>query len=64
MNELYYGQKFPPHINLSDIKAPVAMFVGKEDEFGNPPDAEWAKKTIGENVVLFEEFENYDHFTF
>jgi hypothetical protein len=39
-----YGQDTPPLVDLTSItEVPVAMFVGLEDDLGDPSDAQWAR---------------------
>jgi hypothetical protein len=39
-----YGQDTPPLVDLTAITdVPVAMFVGLEDDLGDPSDAQWAR---------------------
>ena len=62
MNEEKYHQKTPPEIELSKIaNLPIAMFVGKEDDLGDPTDAGWARDQINSggkgNLVLYKEIE-------
>lgn len=64
MNTDHYGSNEVPVIDLTQITTNVAMYVGKQDDLGNPPDAEWARDQIGDKVVHFELLDDFDHFSF
>jgi len=59
LNRQKYGQDTPPVVFLNKITdVPVAMFVGTEDDLGDPTDTRWARDTIasgGQAVVHYEE---------
>ena len=59
-NKAHYNQTTPPKLDLSQIKdIPVGMFVGREDDLGDPTDAQWARDTIliNNSEVHYEEIE-------
>ena len=39
-NLLRYGSSEPPEYDLSKVRVPISLYVGKEDSFGTPADAE------------------------
>ena len=60
--EHYHGSDEPPQINLTEIATvPIAMFVGNQDDLGDPTDEEWARDQIKSsptsNLVHYEEFD-------
>lgn len=59
VNKLHYGTRDPPLYPLEKItEVPTAMFVGIEDELGDPTDCEDAKMSIsagGDALVHYEE---------
>jgi hypothetical protein len=63
-NRSAYGQSSPPVIPLGEITGvPVAYFVGKHDDLGDPTDAA-ASYAMLSSGVFYKEYENCDHFSF
>jgi lysosomal acid lipase/cholesteryl ester hydrolase len=64
-NQQKYGQPTPPEYPLENIKVPIAMFVGLEDELGDPIDCRWLHAKLGDNkVVFYKEYPLLGHMTF
>lgn len=42
----------------------MAFFVGKQDDLATPFDALWAKDQIGEDVIYYQEIDQFNHHSF
>ena len=60
-----YNQTTPPAYNLSAIYGvPIAIFGGLQDTIVNPLDLEWLNEQLGDNVIVYKQFEGMTHLTF
>lgn len=60
MNEKMYGDSEPPVVDFSKVKlagVPIAMYNGRDDKIVSQEDSRWARDTLGEVVVDFEEIQ-------
>ena len=63
-NQLHYGQDKPPKVDISKIRMPSAMFVGSDDDLGDPTDARWAQAQFSSGVLKHYEEIAGGHLTF
>lgn len=63
-NQQKYGQPTPPEYPLEKINVPVGMFVGLEDELGDPEDCRWLHSKISKTVTFYKEYPFLGHMTF
>ncbi|KAL3265248.1 hypothetical protein HHI36_009462 [Cryptolaemus montrouzieri] len=64
-NRELYSSDVPPDYDLSKIKTPVAIFVGKQDVFCRPKDAEVLSEMLGNMVYKYViSRDNFGHFDF
>ena len=52
-NKKVYGQVAPPEYDITRIRAPVALFVGEEDQLADPLDSENLSKKL-KNLVNYQ----------
>ncbi|TNV78929.1 hypothetical protein FGO68_gene5820 [Halteria grandinella] len=64
INQQKYGQSTPPEYPLEKINVPVGMFVGLEDELGDPEDCRWLHNKISKTVTYYKEYPFLGHMTF
>ncbi|XP_017770541.1 PREDICTED: lipase 3-like [Nicrophorus vespilloides] len=64
-NNAMYGQPTPPNYDLSKVKAPVALYYGKNDWLAAVKDVEQLSEELG-NVVVDHliEYEHFNHLDF
>ncbi len=48
-----YGQTTPPEISLANVKTPIGIFAGTDDELVNIINADWDCKALGKNIKHF-----------
>jgi hypothetical protein len=63
-NQEHYGEDTPPKVDLSKIQMPTAMFVGTEDDLGDPVDARWGRDQLAPGVLKHYEEYPGGHLTF
>jgi poly(3-hydroxyalkanoate) synthetase len=63
-NQQHYGQYTPPKVDFSKITVPTAMFVGSNDELGDPKDAIKTKNLMNPSVLVHYEMILGGHETF
>ena len=61
-----YGQKTPPHYDLSKITFPVHLYVGKYDKLGDVPDVKHLDSELVNSVgkvtlSLIQTYKLYDY---
>jgi hypothetical protein len=59
-----YWWSSPPRIPLENIKTPLAMFVGKQDDLSTPAANAWTKSKLSIKPVYYKERNHWDHGTF
>ena len=64
LNYVHYGQYTPPKVDFSKITVPTAMFVGFNDELGDPKDNLRTKSLMNPNTLVHYEMILGGHTTF
>lgn len=63
-NIAHYGTKVVPKIDLGKIKnVPIGMFVGLQDDLGDPTDTRKVRSET-KTVKFYHEYNNMDHYSF
>jgi len=64
-NQRRYHQEEPPIYNLTNIVAPIALFIGEEDRLADETDAHWLISQLrNETVVYVDDTLMFGHLTF
>ena len=58
-----YNQTIPPDYEISNIKFPIAIFYGSNDDLANPKDVAYLYDHIKDTVIHYEEV-NLGHLSF
>ena len=59
----YYNRTTPPLYDLTQVKAPVALYWGEQDWLADPDDVQLIRKSLP-NIVDDLSVESYDHVDF
>ena len=59
----HYGQQEPPEYDLTQVKAPVLLYAGTEDQLSDPKDVEKLSLKLN-NVVKYCILNDFDHLDF
>ena len=59
----YYNQTTPPLYDLTQVKAPVALYWGEQDWLADPEDIQLIRKSLP-NIVDDLNIDYYDHLDF
>ena len=62
-NKEKYGQEIPPEYNLSKIEAPVALYVGSEDQLADLSDVKKLTQKL-KTVFRYRILQDFDHLDF
>ncbi|CAK8690996.1 unnamed protein product [Clavelina lepadiformis] len=58
-----YGQPTPPEYDVSRIRAPVALFIGSDDQLADPMDCKRLSSKL-KSMVHFQILQDWDHLDF
>ena len=59
----FTGSAKPPRLQIENIKVPIGMFVGKNDNIADTKDNRYVKSLL-KTVKVYEELDGFDHSSF
>lgn len=62
-NQKYYNQSTAPIYDVKNVKAPVALYWGKQDWLADPTDVEYLRQNLP-NIIDDYGIDNWSHLDF